>query len=133
MKMEKIFSNLEELTGLVKDYADTRIESFKLNAAEKSSNVIANGIARLVVAIMFFFFFVFTGIAVSIVLGEWIGKIWTGFIIVAGFFLIAGLIIWYAKGKLVRVPVMNAMIQQLFKNDEEDKEYKTTESRKETD
>jgi hypothetical protein len=59
-------------------------------------------------------------IALSIVLGEWIGKIWAGFLVVACFNLLIGIIIWFAREKLIRVPVMNALIQQLFKYDEED-------------
>lgn len=119
--MEKVFSKVEELAGSVKDYVNTRIESIKLNAAEKSSFVIANGVAGVVVAIMILFFLGLASIALSIVLGEWIGKMWVGFVIVACFFLLLGIIVWLARGKLIRLPVMNALIQQLFKHDEENK------------
>jgi uncharacterized membrane protein len=119
--MEKVFSRVEELAGSVKDYVNTRIEAIKLNAAEKSSSVIANSVAGVVVGIMFLFFLGLASIALSIVLGEWIGKMWAGFVIVACFFLLLGIIIWFARGKLIRLPVMNALIQQLFKNDEENK------------
>jgi uncharacterized membrane protein len=119
--MEKVFSKVEELAGSVKDYVNTRIESIKLNAAEKSSFVIANAVAGVVVAIMFIFFLGLASIGLSIVLGEWIGKMWAGFVIVALFFLFIGIIVWLARGKLIRLPVMNALIQQLFKHDEENK------------
>jgi uncharacterized membrane protein len=119
--MEKVFSKVEELAGSVKDYVNTRIESIKLNAAEKSSFVIANAVAGVVVAIMFIFFLGLASIGLSIVLGEWIGNMWAGFVIVALFFLFIGIIVWLARGKLIRLPVMNALIQQLFKHDEENK------------
>ena len=48
--MEKTFAKVEELVGNVKEYVNTRIESVKFNAAEKSSIVIANVVAGLVAA-----------------------------------------------------------------------------------
>ncbi len=117
--MERVFSKVEELADNAKEYVNTRIESLKLNAAEKSSVIIANGVARVVVAIVFIFFIGLGSIALSLVLGEWIGKIWAGFLTVACFYLLIGIIIWIARERLIRVPVMNALIQQLFKHDEE--------------
>jgi hypothetical protein len=117
--MDSVFSRVEELADNAKEYVNTRIESVKLDAAEKSSVLIANGVARVVVAIVFIFFIGLASIALSLVLGEWIGKLWAGFLAVACFYLLIGIIIWIAREKLIRVPVMNALIQQLFKHDEE--------------
>lgn len=119
--MEKVFSKVEELAGSVKDYVNTRIEEIKLNAAEKSSSIIANAVGGIIVAVMLLFFLGLISIGLSIVLGEWIGRVWIGFVIVACLFLLLGIIAWAARGKLIRLPVMNALIQQLFKHDEEDK------------
>jgi Putative Actinobacterial Holin-X, holin superfamily III len=118
--MENAFARAEEITDNIKEYINTRIESVKLGVAEKSSAVIANLVAGAVVAVVFFFFIIFTGIALSFALGDWIGKTWAGFLIVATLYLLIGIIVWMVRGKLIRLPIMNAMIQQLFKEDEED-------------
>jgi Putative Actinobacterial Holin-X, holin superfamily III len=118
--MEKVFAKTEELAKDIKAYVDTRIEAVKLNAAEKSSVVIANVAAGLVVAAVFFFFIVFAGIALSFALGEWIGKTWSGFLIVASLYLLIGIVVWTARGKIIRLPVMNALIKQLFRDDDEE-------------
>jgi uncharacterized membrane protein YqjE len=118
--MDNVFSNIEELAGTIRGYVDTRIESMKLSVAEKSSNVIANLIAGVVVVIVFIFFIIFGSIALSFGLGEWIGKTWVGFLIVACMYLVIGIVVWIARGKLIRFPVMNAIIKQLFKNDDEE-------------
>jgi hypothetical protein len=120
--MEKAFARAEEIAGNIKEYINTRIESAKLGVAEKSSAIIANLVAGAIVAVVFFFFIIFAGIAVSFALGEWIGKIWAGFLIVALLYLLLGIVAWVARGKLIRLPVMNAMIKQLFKEDNEDEE-----------
>lgn len=112
----------EELAGNIKEYVNTRIESVKLGVAEKSSAVIANLVAGAVVAGLFFFFLVFAGIAAGLLLGAWLGKLWLGFLIMAGLYLLLGIIIWAGRTKLIRMPVMNAMIRQLFNKEQEDED-----------
>jgi Putative Actinobacterial Holin-X, holin superfamily III len=118
--MEKAFAKAEELADNVKEYFNTKIEAVKLNAAEKSSYVIANIIAGIAASVVFILFIIFAGMALSFGLGVWIGKTWAGFLIVAGFYLLIGIVVWTARGKIIRMPVMNALIQQLFKNDDEE-------------
>jgi fatty acid desaturase len=119
--MEKAFAKVEELADTVKDYVNTRIESVKLNVAEKSSAVIANLVAGLIVVSFFMLFFLFGSIALAFGLGEWIGKTWAGFLIVSGFYLLIGIVVWTARVKIIQLPVMNALIKQLFgEEDEED-------------
>jgi uncharacterized protein YqhQ len=45
-----------------------------------------------------------------------------GFLIVAGFFLLSAVLIRVVKQRIIRIPVMNGIIYQLFKNDENDEE-----------
>ena len=118
--MEKAFGKIEELADSVKEYINARIESVKLNAAEKSSVVIANILAGMVVAVVFFFFIIFAGTALAFGLGEWIGKTWAGFLIVASLYLLIGIIVWTARERIIRLPIMNALIKQLFGNDDEE-------------
>lgn len=119
--MEKVFSKIGELTDNIREYINIRIEAVKVRTAEKVSALIANAMAGLVVVLVIFFFVLFAGTALSFVVGAWIGKIWAGFLIVAFIFLLAGIIIWTARGKLIRLPLMNAMIRLLI-NEEDDEE-----------
>jgi hypothetical protein len=118
--MEKTFAKVEELADTVKEFVNNRIESAKLTAAEKGSAVVAVLIAGLIVAVIFTFCIVFAGVALSLVLGEWIGKTWAGFLIVAGFYLLLGIIIWAARDKIIRLPIMNVLIKQLFREENEE-------------
>lgn len=118
--MEKTFAKAEELAGTMREYINTRIESVKLTAAEKSSALIGNAAAAIFALVVFSFFMIFGGVALSLLLGEWIGKSWAGFLIVAGLFLLISLVLWYGRERLIRIPVVNAIIRQLFKDDEKD-------------
>lgn len=118
--MESTFARAEELAGNIREYVNSRIESVKLTAAEKSSGIIANLIAGLVLAVFFLLFILFGSIALAFGLGEWIGKTWAGFLIVACLYLLVALVAWFARGRIIRIPLMNALIKQLFKNDDEE-------------
>jgi fatty acid desaturase len=118
--MEKAYAKVEELADNVKEYINTRVESVKLAAAEKSSMVISNVIAVLVVGVVFLLFVIFAGAALAFGLSEWIGKTWAGFLIVAGLYLLIGIVVWKARERIIRLPVMNALIRQLFPNEDEE-------------
>jgi hypothetical protein len=120
--MEKTFAKVEELADNFKEYINTRIDAVKLGAAEKGSVVIANVVAAVIAGLVFLFFLGFASIAFALFLGELTGKQWAGFLIVAGIYLVATIIIWAARGKIIQVPLMNALIHQLFRNDTEDEE-----------
>src|SRR5689334_21268521 len=107
--MNETFEKIEGLTEHVREYVNTKIELAKLQVAEKTSLVIGNIIAGIVVGVLILFFIVFGSIAGAWALSQWIGKPYAGFLIVAGFYLLLGIVIWVARGRLIRFPVMNAI------------------------
>ena len=117
--MKETFEKVEGLTGHVKEYINTRVELTKLHLAEKSSLVVGNLIAFVIVGVIFLFVVVFGSIAGAWALSDMIGKPYAGFLIVAGFYLLLGIIVWLARGRLIRFPVMNAIIKMLHKKDDD--------------
>lgn len=120
--MSETLKKVEELTDHVKDYITTKVEITKLRLAEKTSLTIGNIIAALVVAVLFLFVILFGSIAGAWALSDWIGKNYAGFLIVAGFYLLVAIIVWFTRGKLIRFPVMNAIIKMLHKKDDDEQE-----------
>lgn len=120
--MENIFDKAGELAGNVKEYISNRIAIVKLETAERSSKVIAVVIAGSVVALFILLFLMFLGMAAADLLSEWIGESYAGSFIVAGIYLLSALALWRSKEKLIRIPVMNAILQQMF-SDEEDQKH----------
>jgi hypothetical protein len=117
--MNDTFEKIEGLTEHVRDYIATRIEVAKLEIAEKTSLVIGNLIAGAVVALLFLFVIVFGSLAGAWALSDWIGKRYSGFLIVAGFYLLLAIIIWFSRARIIRFPVMNAIIKLLHKKHED--------------
>ena len=117
--MEEVFARAEELISDVKKYVDNRVTSAKLNTAEKVSEVGSKIIAVVVVAVVFIFFILFASITLAYILSKWTGEYYVGFSIVTGLYLLLGIIILITREKIIRLPLLNALINQLFKKDEE--------------
>jgi hypothetical protein len=119
--MSDLFAKAEELTGHVKEYINTKIEIAKLDIAEKGSRIISNMVAGIIVAILFVFVLVFASFAGAYALSEWIGNTYAGFLIVAGIYLLIGVVVWVTRTRILQIPIMNAIIRQLFSGDDPDK------------
>lgn len=120
--LKEEFKKAEEMAGHFKAYVNNKIAQVKLSIAEKVSKIVALLIAGMFVLFVFLLFIVFGSVAVALAIGAWLGKMWLGFLIVAFIYLLLGFITWMAKEKLLRIPIMNAIIRQLFSNDENDEE-----------
>src|SRR5437868_12300020 len=120
--MDTTFARVEELADHVKDYVKTKIDSVKLNAAAKTSTVISNLVAGLILAAVFSLFIIFGSIAAALAISAWIGKLYAGFLIIAGVYLLLGMIICNSCKTILRIPIMNSLIRQLFKKDLNEKD-----------
>lgn len=123
--MSELYTHMEELAKNTRSYFKTRVEVVKLTAAAKVSSATSKIIAALIVGVVFVFVLLFGGMAAGFGLGAWFGKTYLGFLAVTGFYLLAGLVVMIARERLIRIPIMNSIIKQLFKeNDhEKDQEY----------
>jgi hypothetical protein len=119
--MSEDFNKVESLFDKFKAYGSTRLSQAKLSVAEKGSKLGAGLIAMLMISLVFFLFLVLLSIAAAIAIGQWLSNMWLGFLIVAGLVLLGGFILWMAKDRLLRIPIMNKLIEALFEEgDEED-------------
>lgn len=115
------FNKAEELISQLKNYINTEIELVKLTFAEKVSKIFSQFIAVLLVGVIFLFFIIFFSVALGYLLGQWLGQMWIGFLIIAVLYLLIGIITWLLREKLIRIPIMNAIIRQLFSKEYLDK------------
>jgi hypothetical protein len=106
----------------IKAYVQIEIELFKLKFAEKMSKIIANFLAAMVVIGVLLLFILFVSLAIAFLIGEWLGKISAGFFIVSILYLLIGVTSWYAREKLIRIPILNAILRQLFTTDPSNEE-----------
>jgi hypothetical protein len=95
------FAKMEELFDHAREYVNVRVEEIKLGLAEKESAIVAQVVANTIVNIFFLLFLLFAGAASALALGRWWGRNWLGFFAVAGVYLIAGLVTWALRERMM--------------------------------
>jgi Putative Actinobacterial Holin-X, holin superfamily III len=112
------FKKVETIAEQLRDYVNVKIAQTKLSVAEKTSKLVSVIIAAMIAGMVFFFAVLYAGMAAAYCIGDWLNSTWLGFLIVTGIYVLLGIIIWLSKEKLIRLPVMNAIILQLFNKED---------------
>ncbi len=111
--MEPSTNLIDPLIEKADIYCKTSYELLKLKALSKGSEVGAGLISRSIL-ILFVSIFTFTlSIAIALWLGDQLGRNYYGFLIVAGFYAIASLVV-LAIHAAIRKKITNSIIRQLF-------------------
>jgi hypothetical protein len=113
--MEDIKNSLDSLLDSAEEYGKTSIELLKLKAIDKTTDVVSSLISRAVAIFILFMFFLIITIGIAIWLGEIIGKYSYGFFIVAAFYAITGIILFFFMHKKIKMLINNSIIKQIFK------------------
>lgn len=106
---------LESIVERATDYGKTSFELVKLQAVDKSSEVVSSVIPHTVVLILFSSFMLFLNLGLALMLGEILGKIFYGFFIVAAFYFLIGIVMHLFMHKAIKRIIRNYVIQQLLK------------------
>ncbi|MGE5944779.1 MAG: hypothetical protein ACM31G_10615 [Flavobacteriales bacterium] len=120
--METTAKHIESLYTKFKEYTETSIELYKLNAVDLIADVLSSIVSRIVLILVFSLFTLFINIAISILIGNWLGAYYWGFLIVSGFYLIIAILLYY-NSKLIKAPIVNLVIAKLLKQRRSQSEF----------
>lgn len=104
---------IDVLFEKTKDYVETRADLFKLKAIKKTAEVGSSLVSNIIVAVVFSCFFIFLNIALGLWLGDLTGKVYLGFFILAAFYLIVGLLIYFNREKIINSPIADSIIKKM--------------------
>ncbi|MBN2807113.1 MAG: phage holin family protein [Prolixibacteraceae bacterium] len=110
LKLEKI----EELIVNLKSYTNSTIELVQLEAAQHISAIIAKVASGLIVWVVIILFTLFLSLGISFYLSDLLGNLYWGFGIVAGIYLLLGLILIIGRKKLLMKPINDQFIREIF-------------------
>jgi predicted membrane-bound dolichyl-phosphate-mannose-protein mannosyltransferase len=113
--MEDIKDSLDSLLDSAEQYGKTSLELLKLKAADKAADVMSSVISRAIAVFILFMFFLIATIGLAVWLGEITGKYSYGFFIVAAFYGITGIILFFFMHKRIKTYFNNSLIKQFFK------------------
>jgi hypothetical protein len=113
--MEDNTKLFETLLERATDYGKASFELAKLKTLEKTSDVISSFIPHSVVFILFASFMLFVNLGLAFWLGEILGNTFFGFFVVAAFYAISALVIYFLLNKWLKRHIYEYFIKQLFK------------------
>jgi hypothetical protein len=111
--MESKSSMFEPLVERAEQYGRTSIELVKLKLIDKTADVSSTLISRLFAVLVISFFVLTLNIAIALWLGELLGKNYYGFLIVAAFYGICGIVFW-SLHPAIKARVNNYIIAQIL-------------------
>jgi hypothetical protein len=96
----------------VEQYTRSTAELQKLKAIDKSADVLSTLVAYLMVIICFSIFYIILNIGIALVLGDLMGQLYLGFLVLAGFHAFVGLIIYLMRSKWIKQAAKEKIISQ---------------------
>ena len=106
---------IELLFEKAEDYSKTTIELFKLNAIDKSADVVSSLVSRLAVFIAVALSVLIINIGFALWIGLLLGNSFYGFFIIGTFYAIVALLLHVFRHAWIKYPVSNSIITQMLK------------------
>lgn len=113
--MEDKTKLLESLLERATEYGKTSYELIRLKTLEKTSDVVSSIIPHSVVIVLIASFMLFVNLGLAFWMGEILGNIFLGFFLIAGFYGIAALVIYFLMHKWLKKRIYEYFIKQLLK------------------
>ena len=121
IKMDNNKTAVEEFFDKLKDYVELRLELLKLKIINKASGALSDLIILIIlILVLSLILFCFT-IGFALLIGAWLGKLYLGFFIVAGVYIIIGFILYSGRNKFVKTSVSNKVVKELLDLTQDDK------------
>ena len=116
--MEERKTPVEFLLERGQTYANTTIQLVKLKSAERFADIASNLASNFVILILTAVFFINLNVGIALFIGELLGKIWLGFLVVAAFYGIIAISFYIFRDRLIKRRVRNSVIKELLKGEE---------------
>ncbi|MFA5329780.1 MAG: hypothetical protein WC384_18435 [Prolixibacteraceae bacterium] len=113
--MEDKTNIIETLLERATEYGKSSYELAKLKALDKTSDVVSTLLSNSVVLVIISSFMLFLNLGLAFLLGEILGKIYFGFFVVAAFYGISGILIYFFMHDWIKKVVSNNFIKQVLK------------------
>jgi hypothetical protein len=113
--MEEKNNLLGSLLDIATDYGETSIELVKLKVLDKTADIVSSLVPLSIVILFLLSFLLFVNLGIAFWLGDILGKTFYGFLVVAGFYLIAAIFVHSFLHKWIKRLVGDYMVKRLLK------------------
>jgi len=108
-------SPIATLFERAEDYSKTTLKLLKLNAIDKSADVISSLVSRLAVIMTVVLSILIINIGIALWIGKLLGDAFYGFFIIGGFYAILAILLEVFRDQWIKYPVSNSIIKQILK------------------
>lgn len=116
--MESAIKNLEAIVNNTVDLVETKTEIWKLKAVEKISETVSSLISIIAIVLLAGVAIIILSFGVAYWIGNELGNVYYGFFIVAGFYALVGVILYFLRRKLIKTPLSNLIINKITESDD---------------
>ncbi|RKS02790.1 MULTISPECIES: hypothetical protein [unclassified Flavobacterium] len=106
---------IETLFERAQVYSKSTVKLFKLNAIDKSADVVSSMLARLTVIMTVVLSIVIINIGISIWVGKLLGEVFYGFLIIGGFYALMALMLHIYRYQWIKHPISNSIVKKMMK------------------
>ena len=119
MAQKKISENFSSMTENIKDYVNLRIDLVKLVFTEKIAKFTSFFLIAIIFFILAMFLLLFLSFAFVFWFGDEIGPMWLGALIITGFYVLCGILIYVLRHRLFINPLVSHLTQILMEEKDE--------------
>ena len=120
--MEKIINRSTDFAKSIRAYAFAKWEMISFRIAVDISSFVADILGLLMVCLFVFAFSLFAGIALAMLIGDWLNNVWIGYAVVSCLFLVKGIVLWKIRARLFQYPLLNKLLRKLNPSYDKDQE-----------
>ena len=106
---------IETLFGKAEDFGKTSMELFKLQAIDKSAEVLSVLATKFVITIVVASFILSINIGLALWIGELLGRAYYGFFIIAGFYALITIVVYIFRRQWIKDPVSTTIIRKMMR------------------
>jgi hypothetical protein len=121
MESQRLTDNVTEISDNVKAYMRIKIDLLRLTLTEKLSLIISALLISVILFLVFLFISMFVSIAFIFWFRDHAGPLYVGALIVAGFYLLVGIIMFLIRNRLFIDPLVSQITKILLEEEDENK------------
>ena len=115
--MEQNTTTIEKLIEKAEIYSKNSLELLKYDVVYKSADIFSNLAVKLSITLVVVIFLLFINIGLAIILGEYLGEVYYGFIAVGLAYLFIAITLFIFKEEWIKNPVSNFIISKMNNQD----------------
>jgi hypothetical protein len=109
-------TSIELLIDRAEEFGKTTLELYKLQAIDKSADVVSSLVSRVVVLIVVALSALIINFGFALLIGQYLGNTYFGFFIIGGFYAVLAVLLHYFRHAWIKFPVSNSIIEQMLKH-----------------